>query len=71
MHGLVQRLQDDVARRLECSEARVTSHPDGRVLKWIGGSIASSLPNFPAVSKGEYDENGAEVIHSKINAFRP
>ena len=40
-------------------------------MKWIGSSIASSLPNFPAVTKGEYEENGAEVIHTKINVFRP
>ena len=71
LHGFAQRLQDDIVRRLECSEARVTCRPDGQYLKWVGGSIASSLPNFPAATREEYEENGPQVIHTKIDVLRP
>ncbi len=51
----------------EESVVDVVAPHDRLFLSWIGGSILSSIPSFPAMwlSIEEYNECGASIIHRK------
>lgn len=46
---------------------KVVAPPERRYSVWIGGSILSSLSTFQEmwISKEEYDEAGAGIVHRK------
>jgi len=46
---------------------KVIAPPERKVSVWIGGSILASLSTFQTmwISKQEYDESGAGIVHSK------
>eukprot|EP00439_Symbiodinium_sp_Y106_P070082 s617_g12.t1 len=46
---------------------KVVVPPERKYSVWIGGSILSSLSTFQQmwISKGEYDEGGASIVHRK------
>jgi len=46
---------------------KVIAPPERKVSVWIGGSILASLATFQTmwISKQEYDESGAAVVHRK------
>ena len=46
---------------------KVIAPPERKVSVWIGGSILASLSTFQTmwISKQEYDEMGASIVHSK------
>lgn len=45
----------------------VVAPPERKHGVWIGGSILSALPSFQQmwVTKQEYAENGAQIVHYK------
>jgi len=45
--------------------------PERKISAWIGGSILTTLSTFTnfCVSKEEYQETGANVIHSRVSTF--
>lgn len=46
---------------------KVVAPPERKFSVWIGGSILGSLASFAQmwVSKQEYDESGAHIVHRK------
>ncbi|KAJ5079025.1 actin-10-related [Anaeramoeba ignava] len=66
--GIANRLQKEVSQ-LSSSVMRfkVIPPPEREYSVWIGGSILSSLSTFENmwISKEEYQENGASIVHKK------
>eukprot|EP01083_Nonionella_stella_P189914 703374_1 len=48
-------------------ECRVIAPPERKYMAWIGGSIMASLSSFhfDCISKQEYEEYGAKIVHRK------
>eukprot|EP00698_Gefionella_okellyi_P019904 TRINITY_DN6173_c0_g3_i1.p1 TRINITY_DN6173_c0_g3~~TRINITY_DN6173_c0_g3_i1.p1 ORF type:complete len:378 (-),score=99.01 TRINITY_DN6173_c0_g3_i1:143-1276(-) len=66
--GLAERLQKDVAAMAPTGvKVKVTAAEERKYSVWIGGSILASLNTFKDmwVTKDEYDECGAGIIHRK------
>jgi len=66
--NIVERLQGEVAKLLPPTvQPKVVAPPERKYSVWIGGSILSSLTTFQNMwlSKQEYDENGASIVHQK------
>ena len=66
--GMTERLTQEL-RELAPStvSVKVVAPAERKYSVWIGGSILSSLSTFQSmwVSKAEYDEAGAEIVHRK------
>jgi len=66
--GIKERMEKEI-RNLAPStmQIKVIAPPERKVSVWIGGSILSSLATFQTmwISKQEYDEMGASIVHSK------
>lgn len=54
-------------RYILSSPVQVHASPERKYSAWIGGSILGSLSSFSsmAVTKAEFDEEGAAVVHRK------
>jgi len=66
--GLPERLQAEVQALCNTNiKPKVVAPPERKYSVWIGGSILSSLTTFQNqwVTKAEYDEQGAGVVHNK------
>jgi actin beta/gamma 1 len=68
--GLPERLTKEVqklAPSATSSKVKVLAMPERKYSVWIGGSILSSLSNFQVmwITKSEYDESGAQIVHRK------
>ena len=48
-------------------KARIIAPAERKYSVWIGGSILASLASFQSmwVTKQEYDESGASIVHRK------
>jgi len=67
-NGLPERLQAEVQALCNTNiKPKVVAPPERKYSVWIGGSILSSLTTFQNqwVTKAEYDEQGAGVVHNK------
>jgi actin-related protein len=67
-NGMAERLQAEVAALAPSAvKPKVVAPPERKYSVWIGGSILSSLTTFQNqwVTKAEYDEQGAGVVHNK------
>ena len=67
-NGMADRLQAEVtALAPSAVKPKVVAPPERKYSVWIGGSILSSLTTFQNqwVTKAEYDEQGAGVVHNK------
>ncbi|OAA75891.1 Actin-like protein [Akanthomyces lecanii RCEF 1005] len=64
--NFAQRLEQGLSIMLS-SEPKVYAPPERKYSAWIGGSILASLSSFAsmAVTKDEYDAEGAAVVHRK------
>ena len=53
--------------RMSPMKIDVIAPPERKYSTWIGGSILASLPTFKSmwISKEEYDESGASIVHRK------
>ncbi|ORC91401.1 putative actin-like protein [Trypanosoma theileri] len=81
--GIEQRLQHDVVEltkgnnninfKSNISNSQDTvnciAFPDRDLAAWIGGSVVASMPTFlhTCLSRGEYHENGAGLIHTRVS----
>lgn len=67
-NGLQERLQASMTRLAPASvKVKIVAPPERKYSVWIGGSILSSLSSFDEqwISKEEYDEVGAKIVHRK------
>ena len=51
------------------AEVRIIASPDRKFSVWKGASTLASLSTFGAswISKEEYEEHGAAIVHRKCN----
>ena len=66
--GFGERLLKEIESRAPKSvNVRVVASPDRRFAVWRGGSTLTSLSTFASmcVTKEDYDEYGAEIVHRK------
>ena len=67
-HGISMRLHKEMRLLVPYAETiKIIAPPERKYSVWIGGSIMASLPTFHKmwISKQEYDESGASVVHRK------
>jgi actin-related protein len=68
--GIADRLKDEIQKLAPAgSEIKIIAGADRKFAVWKGASTLSSLSTFQAswVTKEDYDEHGAAVIHRKCN----
>ena len=68
--GMADRLKQElVARAPSGAEIRVVAAADRKYAVWKGGSTLASLSTFASswVTKEDYEEHGAAIIHRKCN----
>lgn len=68
--GIGDRLKTEVASLAPPgSEIRIVATPDRKYAVWKGASTLASLSTFAAswISKSEYEEHGAAIVHRKCN----
>ena len=68
--GLPERLEKEIkalAPKSMKEEVKVIASPERKFATWIGGSILSCISTFEScwITKTEYEENGASVVHRK------
>ena len=66
--GITERIEKDMAGLAPGTmKIKVIANPERKYSVWIGGSILSSLSSFQEmwITKAEYDENGASIVHRK------
>ena len=66
--GIAERVEKEmVALAPPTMRVKVIATPERKYAVWMGGSIVASLSTFQQmwVSKTEYEEQGAEIVHSK------
>ena len=66
--GIGERLTKELTNRAPPSmKVKVVAPPERKFSVWIGGSILSSLSSFQQmwVSRAEYEEAGASIVHRK------
>ena len=66
--GFGERLLKEIEPRAPKSvNVKVVASPDRRFAVWRGGSTLTSLSSFASmwVTKEDYDEYGAEIVHRK------
>jgi len=66
--GLVERLKKEIEQLVPASvSVKIIAPNERKYSVWIGGSVLSTLATFQPmwVTRGEYDEVGASVVHRK------
>ena len=68
--GIADRLKTELTNLAPAgSEIRIVASPDRKYAVWKGASTLASLSTFAAswISKEEYDEHGAGIVHRKCS----
>ena len=66
--GIADRMQKEItALAPNTMKIKIIAPPERKYSVWIGGSILASLSTFQSmwISKEEYDESGASIVHRK------
>ena len=68
--GIADRMQKEITALAPDSMVRMIkmiAPPERKYSVWIGGSVLASLSTFQSmwISKEEYDESGASIVHRK------
>merc|ERR1711927_125205 len=66
--GIADRMQKEItALAPNTMKIKIIAPPERKYSVWIGGSILASLSTFRSmwISKEEYDESGASIVHRK------
>lgn len=66
--GIADRVKSEITSLAPPgSEIRIVATPDRKYAVWKGASTLASLSTFSAswISKDEYDEHGAAIVHRK------
>src|SRR5262249_33189762 len=64
LDGTSERLQQELTKLAPSAKINIVAPPERKYSTWIGGSIFSSISHM-WISKAEYDEAGAPVVHRK------
>ena len=64
--GIAARMWKEI-HTLAPNTPNIVAPPERKYSAWIGGSILASLSTFQSmwISKEEYDESGASIVHRK------
>ncbi len=68
LNGLPERVNKEVVKRCPAAmKVKVVAQPERKFMVWIGGSVMAALSTFQAmwISKQEFDEVGAGIVHRK------
>jgi len=68
--GIPERLKQEIEALAPAgSEIRIVATPDRKYAVWRGASTLASLSSFGSswISKAEYDEHGASIVHRKCS----
>merc|ERR1711953_1333119 len=66
--GIADRMKKEItALAPNTMKIKIIAPPERKYSVWIGGSILASLSTFQSmwISKDEYDESGASIVHRK------
>ena len=66
--GIADRMQKEITALVPSTmKIKIKAPPERKYSVWIGGSILASLSTFQSmwISKDEYDESGASIVHRK------
>ena len=66
--GIADRMQKEITALAPATmDIKIIAPPERKYSVWIGGSILASLSTFQQmwISKQEYDETGASIVHRK------
>merc|ERR1719219_1017000 len=66
--GIADRMQKEITELApQTMKVKIIAPPERKYSVWIGGSILASLSTFQQmwISKHEYDESGASIVHRK------
>ncbi|KAK9047999.1 hypothetical protein SSX86_033039 [Deinandra increscens subsp. villosa] len=66
--GIADRMRKEITTLAPSGiDIKVTAEPERKYSTWIGGSILTSLSSFQErwISKDEYKESGAAIVHKK------
>lgn len=66
--GITERLTKELKLLVPTAmSVRIIAPPERKYSVWIGGSILASLSSFNSmwITKQEYDETGAQIVHRK------
>merc|ERR1712203_1059518 len=66
--GIADRMQKEItALAPNTMKIKIIAPPERKYSVWISGSILASLSTFQSmwISKEEYDESGASIVHRK------
>ena len=66
--GLPDRLEQEIDKKCpQSGSVKIIASSDRYYCVWTGGSTLSSLSTFASqwITKEEYEENGAEIVHRK------
>ena len=66
--GIADRMQKEMTALAPATMTiKIIAPPERKYSVWIGGSILASLSTFQHmwISKQEYDETGASIVHRK------
>ena len=67
-NGMGERMQKELTALVPSSiKVRVIASPDRKYMVWIGGGMLAQLSSFQDcwITKEEYEESGAEIVHRK------
>ena len=67
-HGIQERLEKEIINLAPPTvRVKVIAPPERKYAAWIGGSFTASLSTFPkmVVTREEYNEAGASIVHCK------
>ena len=66
--GMGERMQKELTALVPSSiKVRVIAAPERKYMVWIGGGMLAQLSSFQDcwITKEEYEESGAEIVHRK------
>lgn len=67
--GYGERLQKELKEKVAATmKVKIFASPDRKFMVWKGGATLVSLANFQSmwITKAEYEETGASIVHSRI-----
>jgi len=67
--GFPERLESELKKLKPNAPIKVVDLKDRNLLAWEGGSLTANLASFDPmwVSKEEYEEHGASIVHKKCH----
>ena len=65
--GLPERLRYEMDSMCpKANMVKISASPDRLYSVWLGGSILPSINEFRWISRADYEDEGFELIHSRL-----